>query len=419
MHRPLEILHLCNLEWRQADNIREFVTTYQRNSRHHVRTLSSPAGLPAALDLAPFDVLLLHYSLFTCQSPEVTLPVAVRARIAAFPGLKAVSLQDEYCWVNRTMGLLREMGVAVLFSCAAPEVLERLYPELPAVRKVTVRCGYVDPALTVRPVPPLAERPLDVVYRARDLPYWFGALAQEKANIGRRFLADPRTAGLRCDLSTRIEDRIYGEAWLRFLTASKATLGVESGASVIDFTGDIETRCRAYLRDHPRAGFEEVRALFFAAQDGAINYSLIPPRHLEAAALRTLMILYEAPYDGILLPWRHYLPLRRDHANLPEVLAALRDPVRSQEVVDTAYRELALQDDLQWAALAKTIDRELEAGLAGVPPAAAPPLGDAAFFALWLQNRLRLLPYRWRNAFPEPVAQRIVALKRRLRGQKV
>ena len=44
------------------------------------------------------------------------------------------------------------------------------------------------------------------------------------------------------------EDRIYGKKWIHFLSQSRCSLGTESGASVIDFTGQIESDVREYCR---------------------------------------------------------------------------------------------------------------------------------------------------------------------------
>lgn len=413
---PLEILLLCDLESRQADNIREHVETLIHFSRHRVRTLSTPAGLPRGLDFAPFDVVILHYSLFPLYQPDLTLPPWVRQRIAAFPGLKAAFMQDEYCMVNRAMAQMREMGISLLFSCAPARSLDRMYPpgQLPGVRKVSVLCGYVNQELVAMTVPPLRERSLDVVYRARDLPYWLGAKAQEKSVIAKRFLQDAPAHGLHCDISTRIEDRIYGNAWIRFMTRAKATLGVESGASVIDFTGAIEARVRAHLAQHPETTFEQARALYFAAEDGAIDYSILPPRHMEAAALRTLMILYEAEYEGLLIPGRHFVPLRRDHGNMADVVAFLRDEERAQEMVEAAYQEIARNPDLHWAAMARLVDREIDAAMMGGITRTRPPTSDWAFGLIRARNRMRLLPYRLRNAMSAETSARIVRFKRNM-----
>ena len=72
------------------------------------------------------------------------------------------------------------------------------------------------------------------------------------------------------------------------------------------------------------------------------------------------MILYEGEYSGILEPWRHYIPLRKDHANMAEVAKALTDGVLCDRIVNTAYREIALNPKFQWKAMVDLVDREVE-----------------------------------------------------------
>ena len=54
--------------------------------------------------------------------------------------------------------------------------------------------------------------------------------------------------------------------------------------------------------------------------------NVISPRCFEAAALRTLMVMYEGEYAGILEAGRHYVELKRDHSNIDEVVSAIRSP---------------------------------------------------------------------------------------------
>lgn len=412
--RPLAILLLCNHEPFFAQNIRDHMETLANRSRHRVRLLSSFGRLPASLDLDRFDAVLLHYSLFPCDNPDYLLPPATVAALGRYRGLKAAFLQDEYCSVNRTMATFRQLGIQLLFSCAPPASLDQLYPpaQLPGVRKVSILCGYVDAALSRRAVPPYAARPVDVGYRARELPPWLGALAQEKAGIAQRFGQACAPLGLQCDLSPRLQDRLYGEGWIDFLSRCKATLGVAGGASVIDFSGAIETRVRAHLAAHPDTPFAELQERYFADAEERVYYHLLSPRHFEAAALRTLQILYEDSYLGVLQPWRHYVPLRKDLANLAEVVAVLRDPARAQTIIDTAYQELACNPTFQWQALADLVDRELEARWSPDQAAPHPPYSDTHW--RWQRaNAWRLrLPHRLKDHLPPGLRRRLRQLVR-------
>jgi hypothetical protein len=136
-------------------------------------------------------------------------------------------------------------------------------------------------------------------------------------------------------------------------------LGTETGASVFDFTGAIRQAVEDHLRRDPRADFETLQRLYFADEEGRIRVNQISPRCFEAAALRTLLILYEGEYSGLLTPWRHYVPLKKDYSNLDEVLATLRNPSKAQHIVDTAYDEVARNPTNSYAGFVKMFDQTI------------------------------------------------------------
>ena len=54
---------------------------------------------------------------------------------------------------------------------------------------------------------------------------------------------------------------------------------------------------------------------------------MITPRMFECALTRTGMILLEGHYNGILMPNKHYLEVKRDFSNVEEVLLMVQDEV--------------------------------------------------------------------------------------------
>jgi hypothetical protein len=116
-------------------------------------------------------------------------------------------------------------------------------------------------------------------------------------------------------------------------------LGTESGASVVDIDGTIRTAVDAAVAQTPNLSFEEAQARFFADVDGRFSMAQISPRCFEAAAMKTLMVLYPGEYSGRLTPFRHYVPLQKDHSNMREVVEILRNPDKAQPIIEAAYRE--------------------------------------------------------------------------------
>ncbi len=343
-----------------ADTILDHLHAIQMYSSHDVKLVAVNRDDIHGLILSDYDCLIIHYSILA--SHDASLAPSLRTRIRSFRGSKAAFVQDEYRFIFRTIDVLHFLGVEVLFTLVAEDNVDRVYPVnlLPATQKITVLTGYVPEQLTDVPVPDWADRVVDVGYRARKLPGWYGRLARTKWQIGEEFKRHSLDFGLRVDISMKEEDRIYGQDWIRFLSNCRAVLGTESGASVCDFTGEIERNCTYFEMKHPDASFEDVAERFLVGVDGAITMPVISPRCFEAAALRTLMILYPGYYSGRLSAWRHYVPLNEDYSNIEEVVAVLRNPERAQEIIDRAYREVALAPQNSFRAMAKEVDRWLD-----------------------------------------------------------
>lgn len=360
MAERLQILLLTWDEPVNANTIRDHIDAIAGTPDHDVCILPFATNIPAQLDLEKFDAVVIHYSIYCAHIHSLGL--TSRRKIARYSGLKAVFVQDEYRTIDATVAVFAEMGIDLLFTVVPEGLVDRIYdPQKLPCRRVTVLTGYVPKALLSVKTPDISERGIDIGYRARRLPYWLGKLAQEKTTIAEKMIADAQIHGLTFDISCLETDRIYGEAWIRFLSQCKATLGTESGASLCDFAGKFQAAVDEYCESNPAADFAEVESKIFPGADGKIVIAVISPRVFEAAALRTLMILYEGSYSGRLVPWRHYVPLRKDHSNISEVVAVLRDPARIRAIVDAAYDEVACAYENSFASLRSVVFREIEA----------------------------------------------------------
>ena len=358
--RRSRLLLVCDFRPREAATIIDHIDAIRRWSRSDVFVIPIFGDLPDDLNLELFDGLVIHYNLI--MSNDTFLTPLARLRISQFGRVKAAFIQDEYRFVNSTVSVMRTLGINVLFTCVPEDQVELVYPDaaLPQMeRKVTVLTGYVPEPLLTRAVVSYQDRTVDVGYRGRRLPAWLGRLAQEKVLIADRFLADAPAYGLSTDISTSEEDRLYGDAWIQFVGGSRATLGVESGASVFDFDGSIEQAIRRYLSSHPGASYEELDRLFLADVEGRIRLNQISPRSFEAAALGTLMVLYPGDYSGILKPWRHYVPLEKDHSNMAKVAEAIRDRPTWERITTQARRDVAFNPKYSFQAMVEKVDDAL------------------------------------------------------------
>lgn len=358
---PLQVLLLCDNRLDTAATVKEHIESLVEFSGHAVRPVSIFGSLPERLILNRFDAVVIHYSLVLCSEQYVYS--TARATLKEYSGLKVVFIQDEYRHVDATVAALKEIEADVLFTCVPEGEIDKVYSaeSLPGLRKINTLTGFVPEHLCERDVLPFGERSVDVGYRSRRVPAWLGGLGQDKWRIGPRFLEDVPDYGLVCDISNSEEDRLYGDRWVKFLARCKAVLGTESGASVFDFDGSVQARVNTHIKHHPDVSFEELQRMYFAGLEGRIPLNQISPRCFEAAALRTLMIMYPGEYSGILTPYRHFIPLAKDHSNMAEVVSIFRNRERCEGIIQAAFEEVALNPRFTFRTFVDSFDREVSA----------------------------------------------------------
>ena len=333
---------LCDYQTNIAATVADHIRALESLSEHRYYRLSMLGDIPADCDLSRFDAIVVHYTLVACM--DFYLSPAARARISAFPGLKVLFIQDEYRHVDESIAAMRELGINVLFTCVPEGEIEKVYSDaaLPGVRKVNVLTGYVPAELLSRKAPSMDRRSIDVGYRGRKVPAWLGELGQEKWRIGIGFSEEALPIGLVCDISYREEDRLYGDAWIDFVTKCKACLeskAARASSTSAAISKGMSTATSPVSRTRP---FEALRDLYFSNEEGKISLAQISPRSFESAALRTLMILYEGEYSGILMPWRHYVPLQEGSLEYGRGRRRSARPEALSEITDCAYQEVAL-----------------------------------------------------------------------------
>ena len=250
------------------------------------------------------------------------------------------------------------------------EEISKVYPveKVPHLRVVNVLTGYVPNRLLKHSVLPVSQRPIDVGYRTRQMPFWLGRLGYEKCLIAWEFERRSSGANLKLDLSTEEGKRLYGDAWIKFVASCRAVIGVESGASIIDYNGELEHRVDKYVAANPGVTFEEVSKNFCLPMRGRLLHQ-ISPRCFEAAALRTPMVLFEGEYSKVLMPGRHFIVLKKDFSNFDDVVSKLNDHAFLQAMADRTYEEIAMNPRWSYRSFIQCVDTELQNALKGVASA--------------------------------------------------
>jgi hypothetical protein len=313
------------------------------------------------IDAVIFDTIFLSMH----WSPDYFMKHAYKCAPATdFRCPKIGLVQDEFINMKWVSEFLAKVGVTHLLTASTEADWPTIYCGLnfQHVKFQTVLTGYVDERrLAKLNHVPLAEREIDIGYRAWANPYWLGEHGQKKVEIGRKITEAAQSRALSLDINhPEATDFLIGNDWFRFLQKCKAVLGVEGGSSIFDRDGSIKRRVDEYLSAHPGAAFEETRSECFPNADGTLkDLAALSPRHLEAAMTKTCQILLEGTYNSVLRPWEHYVPLKSDYSNVDEVLDVISDVGLMQAMVDRAYKDIVASQKWSYRKFVRDVERDI------------------------------------------------------------
>jgi hypothetical protein len=295
-----------------------------------------------------FDAIILDTTFLTWRWAK---PKSLRldrileeyAFIAKSNAVKIALPQDEYDHSELLDDWLANWKVDLIYS-VCHEHRDEFYPRAGKHAAIVEGLtGYVDDAdvaIMQRFSVPFRERKIDVGYRAKALPVYFGRLGRMKSELGDRFRSGMTGRGLKLDISTHPCDVLVGDAWLQFLGNCRFTLGCESGSSLIDPRGDIRACVERQLQRNRSARFEELERSCFPGQDMNRVYSAVGPRLLEAAIAGSCQILIPGKYAGALNPGEHYIPVEPDCSNADAVFEQMQDDSANEARIGACYRAL-------------------------------------------------------------------------------
>ena len=360
MNHNLKILLFCDRpgEYESAATIIDHIDSFEKYSKYEIVTWSTLEGLPDQDILSLFDCLIVHYSISLLYERYVSRETLEKIR--SFNGLKVLFIQDEYRRVNFACKQINYAGIDMVYSCAPQNVAKKMYARLNEnIVLRTTLTGFVPEALSEKETKPISKRNIDVGYRARRVPFYLGSKGIEKYLIGKTFLKKVNNRNLNCNISSKESDRIYGKAWIEFLSNCKITLGTESGSSIIDFTGNTEYQLNFHQAFHPFSNFEDVPDKFLKS-DGKLEIQVISPRCFEAVALGTVLVLYPGEYSGILKKEKHYISLEKDFSNINEVVERIKDGEGLQKMADFAREDLVKSGNYSYETFIKGFDEDLD-----------------------------------------------------------
>ena len=348
--------------YKDASTIKEHVSAFGKHSRFKVWSVNTEQGFHAQIESLEFQVILLHYSLFGLGPfllPDDFLAYIQKSKTS----YKIAFLQDEHQYWPKRSEFLNHYKIDCVYTLLEPEFLKDTYQKHSNVPKYVYNLpGYVSDELIKlgkKFTKPDKLRKIDIGYRGRVLPFNMGMGAQEKAEIGIRFMENAAGLGLNLDIEIQEKKRIYGKKWYQFLANCRAVLGVETGVSVFDIDNIVYPAFEQLIARNPNISFDEVYNNLLIPHENKIYYRTIGPRHFEASALFVTQILYEGNYSGVMKPMVHYIPLKKDFSNFDDVIYMFRDKTLRCELTENAYRDLIISGLYSYRRFIDEFDQDL------------------------------------------------------------
>ena len=86
----------------------------------------------------------------------------------------------------------------------------------------------------------------------------------------------------------------------------------------------------------------------------------ISPKIFEAISLKTVLILYEGNYSGILEPDRHYIMLKKDFSNIEYVFQKIMDNDYLEDMSERTYCDIMDKSELNYRWLVQFVDSNMK-----------------------------------------------------------
>lgn len=344
-----------------VQTIYDHLSAFKRYSNHEISYCACTVNSPLNFNLGDYDIIVVHFSV------RLSLPDYISSEFAdalsKYPGRKILFIQDEFDTTEVARSWMDRLRFHTVYTIIPQLSVETVYPQdrFSRTEFITTLAGFVPEQHGNEPkIVPFTQRPIEIGYRGRDLPYWYGALGQEKKQIGVKMKEACQQRGIVEDIQWDDRYRIYGIAWFEFLSQCKAMIGCEGGSNILDEYGAIRSAIESALKVEPNLSFEKAYQLFLLPHENRIRTNQITPKFFEAIYFKTALVLYEGEYSGVLQPHRHYIPLKKDFSNVDDVFRQLTNLPEIQEMVDRTYAEIVSSGLYSHSNFIRNFDRYID-----------------------------------------------------------
>lgn len=304
------------------------------------------------------DYVIFHHSVTTVWDRKRYIRKIKSWLSCDFGAARKIALmQDEYKNIDLLRRFVVEMSIDDVFTLAPKQEWASIYGQAIIDKGILQQylAGYLQSSSCEFNSD--FERNIDIGYRAdwTKMHVKLGKTGFLKKDIAVHVQKHVGQHKLKSDVKVGSEYFIRGADWRSFLKRCRYVIGVPSGSSVLDETGVVERRLFERLRENSVVSETILYRDIVEPREGSLCLEVLSPRHFEAVLYGCGQILVESEYNGILQPWKHYLPLKRDFSNIEEILTMVPDETLRRKMVDTCEKELVVSKHYSYSTFVERI----------------------------------------------------------------
>ena len=283
------------------------------------KSLVDEAVIALSFHREKYEAIVLLHSVFSNQQNLRRLPF-LSLSMCRVP--KVFFIGNEYKLMPEKMRFCRRLGIELLISQSNDPRVLSMYRQALGCSVDSMSNTGCDTSI-FRPEKELGERYIDIGYRAFEAPWYLGN--NEKKEIADLFISKAAQYKLSIDISLDPSRRFKATDYAAFLNNCRGQIGTEAGGDYFELTDNIRNDVNAYVADNTGVTWPEIKSHFFDSLAITTPMRIISGRQIEAAACKTVQILYEGRYSDYFEPDEHYIVLRKDFSNIDDVKSKFRD----------------------------------------------------------------------------------------------
>jgi len=340
-----------NSEYLPRTMFLEHLYSFKKYSNHEIYYLNWFFFKPITLfKFVHFDLIIFHHSITACWNEHrYKKNINLFKKIDFGNTSKIAFFQDECFYTDLLNDFINKLNIQIVFSVATRSLWPTIYSKVnkKKVRFYQVLTGYIDNMTLNKKDYRRVPKVIDIGYRSAwgSRYYQLGSFGYLRKKVVEIFKDKLKNTNLKIDISSNQSDLLSGNKWFEFLSKCKYIIGTESGSSLVDTDGTIKDCILEQLRKQPKSTFFEIRELCFKNTDNKIQLKTMSPRHFESILTRTCQILVRGKYNGILKPWKHYIPLNRDFNNIDQII----------KLVENAYNDIVISQKYTYEKFVKYV----------------------------------------------------------------